>query len=132
MARRYFTADEAEAQLPTVSPLLLRAKRMKRRLEQHEHIVQRVTADGREELFDEVESFDTEYETLKETFYDIVERIERTGCLVRNIDEGVVDFYSQFEGRDVFLTWKLGEKSVNYWHETDEDHWNRNRILELQ
>lgn len=131
MARRYFTVEEAEAQLPSISPLLLRAKRLKRRLEQHEHIVQRVTADGREELFDEVESFDTEYETLKEMFYDLVERIEQKGCIVRSVDEGIIDFYTRFEGRDVFLTWKLGEKKVNYWHEIDDDPWNRNKILEI-
>ncbi len=132
MVRRYFTVEEAEALLPSVSPLLLRARRVKRRLEQYERVVQRVTADGREEFFDEVESFDAEYEELKESFYDLIERIESTGCIVRSIDEGILDFYTRFEGRDVFLTWRQGDGGVRFWHLPEEDHWSRREIVTLQ
>jgi hypothetical protein len=41
------------------------------------------------------------------------------GCLLRDIDLGIVDFPSIHDGKEVYLCWKLGEESVGFWHEVD-------------
>ena len=33
--------------------------------------------------------------------------------------DGLCDFYSRMDGRDVFLCWRLGEPEVLYWHDLD-------------
>lgn len=42
--------------------------------------------------------------------------IEETGCLVKHLEEGLVDFFHLRDDRLVFLCWKMGEKVVSFWH----------------
>jgi hypothetical protein len=41
------------------------------------------------------------------------------GIEVKDIEAGLVDFYSLLEDRLVFLCWRLGEEQVDFWHEVD-------------
>jgi len=43
-------------------------------------------------------------------------RIEALGCVVKDLDRGLVDFPSRREDQTVFLCWRLGETSIRYWH----------------
>ena len=53
------------------------------------------------------------------------------GCIVNDYEIGIIEFYHRFEGRVIVLCWKLGEKSIMFWHEIYEDHIGRKPILEL-
>jgi len=48
-----------------------------------------------------------------------IAQINETGCVLRDIDRGLVDFYSIVDGNVVFLCWKKGEESVLFWHATN-------------
>ncbi|HTV72874.1 MAG TPA: DUF2203 domain-containing protein [Candidatus Acidoferrales bacterium] len=50
-----------------------------------------------------------------------IERIQAHGCIVKDIDLGLLDFPAVREGRPVYLCWKAGEPAVAYWHGTDEN-----------
>ena len=39
--------------------------------------------------------------------------------VVRDIDSGLVDFPAVIDGREVYLCWRLGEESVDHWHDLD-------------
>jgi hypothetical protein len=39
------------------------------------------------------------------------------GVEVKGIDEGLVDFPSERDGRVVYLCWRIGEPDILYWHE---------------
>ena len=49
-----------------------------------------------------------------------VERINALGCLVKDLDLGLVDFYSMRENEPVFLCWQFGEPAVTHWHRLDD------------
>ena len=49
----------------------------------------------------------------------LVNSIQEIGCIVKSIDEGLVDFPHVREGREVYLCWKYGEPDIAYWHEVD-------------
>ncbi len=51
---------------------------------------------------------------------EAVGRILETGCLVKDVDEGLVDFPSLLNGEEIYLCWKLGEKHIEYWHGIQE------------
>lgn len=50
----------------------------------------------------------------------IINRIEAYGCIVKDIDLGLIDFPSMREGRAVYLCWKAGEDAITHWHGMDE------------
>ena len=49
-----------------------------------------------------------------------VARIHEAGALVKDLDQGLVDFPARREGEDVLLCWRLGEDEIGYWHGLEE------------
>ena len=136
MVRAYFSIGEAESLLPSLSSLMQRAQALKQRIERYERVTlkRRVMVDGTTEYSDVTsgEVYDAQLTGLKESFYAIVERIESVGCVLRDVEQGVIDFYTRFEGRDVFLCWQVGERKVRFWHDVDDGLAGRKRIIELR
>jgi hypothetical protein len=57
---------------------------------------------------------------LKTEIGRLIYRIESYGCVVKDIDLGLIDFPSMRADEPVYLCWKLGEEEVGYWHGMDE------------
>ncbi len=57
-----------------------------------------------------------------------VERVNALGCLVKDVELGLVDFYALQEGEPVFLCWQFGEPAVTHWHAIDEGFAGRQPI----
>lgn len=57
---------------------------------------------------------------LKAEIVRAINRIESYGCIVKDIDLGLLDFPAIRDGRPVYLCWKAGESEVEHWHGTDE------------
>ncbi len=47
----------------------------------------------------------------------IMSELESKGCIIKGIKEGLVDFPSLREGREVYLCWRAPEKEIRFWHE---------------
>ena len=117
----YVTIEEAETRLSQVRVLLESARRTKREIEMIAASYDYDTA-----------LLETEKDRLKPLavkLNDMLEELEHLGCYVKDIDVGLVDFLSTFEGRDIFLCWKLGEEHISHWHELDEGFPHRQEIL---
>ncbi|ABK77808.1 conserved hypothetical protein [Cenarchaeum symbiosum A] len=52
-------------------------------------------------------------------FYRSIEELEKTGVVVKSIDEGLLDFPAKRFGDDIWLCWKVGEREIKFWHEKD-------------
>jgi hypothetical protein len=50
----------------------------------------------------------------------ILENLHESGCLVKDLDTGLVDFPTLFRGQEVYLCWKLGEPAIRFWHGVQE------------
>jgi hypothetical protein len=57
-----------------------------------------------------------------------VERVNELGCLVKDVELGLVDFYAMEDGEPVFLCWQFGEPAVTHWHGVDEGYAGRRPI----
>src|SRR6266536_1180610 len=57
-----------------------------------------------------------------------IEAVLETGCLVKDLDIGLVDFPTLFRGVEVYLCWKLGESGIGFWHGVDEGFRGRKPI----
>jgi hypothetical protein len=73
----------------------------------------------------------TTLKTLIDALKVEVSALNDAGCLIKDIDEGIVDWYASRGDRDVLLCWKLGEKEVGFWHDSDTGFAGRRPISEL-
>ena len=46
--------------------------------------------------------------------------IHTQGAIVKDLDEGLVDFPAVRDGEEILLCWRLGEEEVAYWHGLEE------------
>jgi hypothetical protein len=59
---------------------------------------------------------------------EVFERIEQMGVLVKDLDIGLIDFLTLYQGHEVCLCWKLGEERIRFWHGTEEGFAGRKLI----
>jgi hypothetical protein len=57
-----------------------------------------------------------------------IERVNGLGCLVKDVDLGLVDFYATLDGETVLLCWQFGEPAVTHWHGVEEGFAGRRPI----
>ena len=60
-----------------------------------------------------------------------LEAIQATGCVIKDIETGLVDWPALHEDREVWLCWKYGEREVGHWHELHGGLAGRRPISEL-
>ena len=73
----------------------------------------------------------TTLKTLIDALKADVNALGESGCLIKDIDEGIVDWRASRDGAEVLLCWKLGEKEVGFWHDPDAGFANRRPLSEL-
>ena len=68
---------------------------------------------------------------LVETLREQIEAIQETGCVIKDIEVGLVDWPAIHQGREVLLCWKYGEPEVAFWHELHTGFDGRRPVSEL-
>jgi hypothetical protein len=58
------------------------------------------------------------------------EELEAIGAQLKDYENGLVDFPSEFEGRRMLLCWEFGEAAIEYWHYEDEGYLGRKPVPE--
>ena len=118
---RHFTRAEANALLPQLKAMLDQLRESKDELtdaEAHEALGEAAPSNGGGEEGRQVGVAFLEVRRLLET-------IEQSGIVLRDIDRGLVDFPALVEDREVYLCWELGEDEVAYWHDLDAGYGGR-------
>jgi hypothetical protein len=126
---RYFTVDEANEALVEVRPLTEELVAHRRALvdlqERQSALTTRIAGNGGNvepsELQDVQERLDEEVAGIARC----VARIHELGAVVKDLDDGLVDFPAKREGEDVLLCWRLGEDEIAFWHALDEGYSGR-------
>ncbi len=136
MADKHFDRDEAEALLPVIGRHLGEAVEWKRLIEEVDaemsQAVAKIMALGGSippsaELGRKKASREQYLSSLQQT----LEEIQQTGCVVKDLDMGLVDFPSVLDGKEVYLCWKLGEKHIEFYHGMDEGYAGRKPLDEV-
>ena len=125
MTDRYFTRDEVEALIPTLTGLVERLRAAHQDVQtvrermQAEH--QRLTMAGGGLLDRARWRADRErLEAATKEAQAAVEAIHDTGGVPKDAEIGLVDFPHLRDGRVVNLCWKHGETHEDWWHGLDE------------
>lgn len=132
MAKR-FTLAEAQSLIPQVSSLLREAVARKAEFEVAEKAFrsfsERIMMMGGVNVDrDAVLGAKARRESGAAQVREAVEHIQQMGCVVKDLDIGLLDFPTLFRGVEVYLCWRLGEPSIRFWHGVDEGFANRKAI----
>jgi hypothetical protein len=121
MPDRYFDRDEAEELLPMIATALVVAREQKQEMDRLERDLSQAAAKimmlgGWLPPHRELAEKRALREQAKEKVTQAINEIHETGCVVKDLDEGLVDFPTLRDGQEVYLCWKLGEEHIGYWH----------------
>jgi hypothetical protein len=129
VSERHFTVAEAHAMLPDLRRAMDEIAALRDALQRCVDRVKILDAlwgpAVREPGNPDREEFLKERATVRRTLREI-ERVVDTRIVAHGIrfpegglEHGLVDFPTWFQGRTVYLCWKLGEPAIVAWHEVD-------------
>jgi hypothetical protein len=130
---RYFTLQQAEKILPEVASAIRDAISRKVEYDRTEAewqtFSQRVAAMGgvrvdRAQLLEQKRRGEAAALGLKQA----IEKVHEFGCVVKDLEIGLIDFPTLFQGEEVYLCWKLGEAGIQFWHGVHEGFRGRKPI----
>ena len=132
MSRR-FNLAEAQSLIPQVDQLLRVAIAQKAEFQEADQAVQaisqRVTLMGGM-MIDRDQAVDTRRrrDSMATKLRASIEEVEGFGCVIKDLDIGLIDFPTLLRGVEVYLCWKLGESKIAFWHGIDEGFRGRKAI----
>ncbi len=69
---------------------------------------------------------------LVETLRELVDQVTDTGCVIRDLDTGMVDWRARSGSSDVWLNWQFGESEIGFFHDEYTDVSERRPVSELE
>ena len=130
VSTKYFTLDDANRTLPFVSRIVQDIVDEYRHWRENIYRYELITAGRRA---DDPET--AEQVRLRQAVDDaahrinaFIEELSLVGCVFKGFEEGLVDFRSRMQDRDIFLCWKLGEPEIQHWHEMDAGYAGRRAL----
>jgi hypothetical protein len=118
--KKYFTVEEANRALPLVKAIvgdIVRQFQIVSELRQRLSMVltehRRPSSDPYSE---ELAQTQAELENQESQLEKYIDELSMLGVELKGPD-GLCDFYSIVDGREVYLCWRLGEPEVSHWHE---------------
>jgi hypothetical protein len=123
--RRLFTLTEAERARKEIEPILLEAMGCRKKLAGLESDLSAVSArismmGGVIVPYEKLAAVRLQHQKLAETFNSALTQIIETGCVIKDLDVGLLDFPAIIDHQDVYLCWKLGEDRIRFYHRQDE------------
>lgn len=119
---RIFTLDEANALLPRLSEILaeMQAKQPALARLREELAAMGRTASGNGHLAGkELGEKRRQADAIAAQLDELLAEVTSFGCELKGLDEGLIDFPAERDGRTVYLCWRLGEETIAHWHDIE-------------
>jgi hypothetical protein len=136
MAPRYFTPEEANAALDELRPLAKLMVERRRELvaaqESRATLGAQVGTNGGDLTPADFVEADKELERTATELARAVEQIQGLGVLIKDLDQGLLDFPARLGDKEVLLCWRLGEERVAYYHGIEEGFAGRKPLDDVE
>jgi len=136
---KLFTVEEANSLLPQVRQVLggLRMRRARIQQLERDKAVEELSwlqPDGSVSAKAKQGLARIEKEQKEEiaAFEQSLEQMNRIGAQLKDLDDGLVDFFTSREEELVCLCWKDGEDRIRYWHDLESGFAGRRPLEDLE
>ena len=113
---KYYTPEEANKALNIIRPMISEMMQIGEKIRAHQpelwDLVQKSAGNGGNPKLSKLLA---DFDRLDLLFY----QIQDMGIEVKDLTIGLIDFVALHEDREVYLCWKYGEDSVQFWHEIE-------------
>ena len=130
---KLFSLTEAERLRVELEPILIGAMESRRKMAEAEKellaLAERIQQSGGMIIsYEQVAKIRIQRNQMEDEVQVAVGRIHSTGCVVKDLDIGLLDFPSRINDEDVYLCWRLGEDRIRFYHRHDEGFTGRKPI----
>jgi len=130
---KLFTLPEAERARAELEPVLIEAMESRRKMAELESqimaLTERIVRQGGVIIpYDRAANTRLERDRIAANLQASLDRIHSTGCVVKDLDVGLLDFPARIHGEPVYLCWRLGEDRIRFYHRQDEGFAGRKPI----
>ena len=130
---KLFSLTEAERLRTQVEPMLIEAMNSRQKMgeldEQFAVLAERIQRSGGLAVsYENTAKLRLERNRFEAAVQRTVEQIHATGCIVKDLDVGLLDFPSRINNEEVYLCWRLGEDRIRFYHRQDEGFSGRKPI----
>src|SRR5215203_7296247 len=117
---RLFTVDHANRTLPLVRRIVEDVVREHQRWQETIAELDVLVVEARSDLPDpRIVALERRAQDIAREIDAFQSELDSLGIQLKDRRIGLVDFPSELDGRRVLLCWRLGEPSVQYWHDED-------------
>ena len=121
--QNYFTVDEANQKIPWLEVQLQDIASLGKNIESLrldlDNILRKRSSNGHGDIDRYVVDNRKETDAAVDRLRNLAQEINDSGIILKDLERGLVDFPTLWEGREVYLCWLLGESSIQFWHEID-------------
>ena len=122
---RHFTLGEAEQTRREVEPLLVDAMESRRKMGELDQSLGELATrimmtGGMLVAIGDAARLRGERDHLVRVIQSALEQIQATGCVVKDLEVGLLDFPAMLNNQEVFLCWRIGEDRIRFYHKVDE------------
>jgi hypothetical protein len=129
---RYFTPKEANDELPEIRPLveeLVAHRREQQRLQAvRGELAAKIAGNGGGIDGNVLAEAEEAEQRERVEIARCVNAIHGRGAIVKDVDEGLLDFPALRRGEEILLCWRLGEDEVAHWHGLEEGFAGRKQL----
>ena len=121
--QNYFTVDEANHKIPWLETVLQAVASLGKNIERLkldlDNLLRKRSSNGHGNTNQDVADNRKETDAAVDRLRNLAQEINDSGIILKDLERGLVDFPTLWEGREVYLCWLLGESSIQFWHEID-------------
>jgi len=127
LQKRHFTIQQANEALPAVGKVVSRLQDRMGWLGSHRPEIAYMVPQFK--VPDE-SPVDPEYFANLLEVREALGEVESLGCQIKDIHAGLVDFPARLFGKEVLLCWRVGEESIEFYHDLESGFAGRRPIPE--
>ena len=123
-----FTVEQANSSLPLVKRIVHDIIQTAGEVRDYQEQFESLQSKGDQ---GQAESTMGELTKAREKYQQFLLELSALGCRLCDERSGTVEFPAVVHGRQIVLSWRMGESQINHWHDLGQDSQDRKLLSEL-